>query len=101
MIFPSSAHFWSPIKKTPFDLFIPKDKLLGAKHGQKAVARIMDWPERARNPFAEIIDVLGDAGDNNTEMHAILAEFDLPYKYPEAVNQAAEKIPEAIPEGEI
>lgn len=93
--------FLIPNKKTPFDLFIPKDKLMGAKHGQKAVARILDWPERARNPFAEIIDVLGDAGNNNTEMHAILAEFDLPYKYPEAVNQAAEKIPEAIPLDEI
>lgn len=93
--------FLVPNKKTPFDLFIPKDKLLGAKHGQKAVARIMDWPERARNPFAEIIDVLGDAGDNNTEMHAILAEFDLPYKYPDAVNQAADKIPMEIPEVEI
>jgi len=75
--------------------------LMGAKHGQKAVARIMDWPERARNPFAEIIDVLGDAGNNNTEMHAILAEFGLPYHYPEAVNQAAEKIPFEIPQDEI
>ena len=89
--------FLIPSKKTPFDLFIPKDKLLGAKHGQKAVARIVDWPERARNPFGEIIDVLGDVGDNNTEMHAILAEYDLPYKYPEAVEQAANKIPEQIP----
>jgi ribonuclease R len=93
--------FMIPNKKTPFDLFIPKDKLLGAKHGQKAIARIMDWPEHARNPFAEIIDVLGDAGDNNTEMHAILAEFDLPYKYPDAVNQAAERIPFEIPRDEI
>jgi len=93
--------FLVPNKKTPFDLFIPKDKLLGAKNGQKAVARIMDWPERARNPFAEIIDVLGDAGNNNTEMHAILAEFDLPYKYPEAVNQAVEKISTEITEEEI
>jgi ribonuclease R len=93
--------FLVPNKKTPFDLFIPKDKLMGAKHGQKAIARIMDWPERARNPFAEIIDVLGDAGNNNTEMHAILAEFGLPYQYPEAVNQAAEKIPVAISEEEI
>jgi len=74
---------------------------MGAKHGQKAIARIMDWPERARNPFAEIIDVLGDAGNNNTEMHAILAEFDLPYKYPEAVDQAANRIPEEIPEDEF
>lgn len=93
--------FLVPNKKTPFDLFIPKDKLMGAKHGQKAIARIMDWPERARNPFAEIIDVLGDAGNNNTEMHAILAEFGLPYQYPEAVNQAAEKIPVTISEEEI
>jgi len=99
-ISPFSA-FLIPNKKTPFDLFIPKDKLMGAKHGQKAVARIMDWPERARNPFAEIIDVLGDAGNNNTEMHAILAEFGLPYHYPEAVNQAAEKIPFEIPSDEI
>ncbi len=89
--------FLIPSKKTPFDLFIPKDKLLGAKHGQKAVARIVDWPERARNPFGEIIDVLGDVGYNNTEMHAILAEYDLPYKHPEAVEQAANKIPEQIP----
>ena len=93
--------FLIPNKKTPFDLFIPKDKLMGAKHGQKAIARIMDWPERARNPFAEIIDVLGDAGNNNTEMHAILAEFGLPYTYPEAVNEAAEKIPFEIPAEEI
>jgi len=93
--------FLVPNRKTPFDLFIPKDKLMGAKHGQKAVARIMDWPERARNPFAEIIDVLGDAGNNNTEMHAILAEFGLPYGYPEAVNQAANKISTVITEEEI
>src|ERR1035437_8752206 len=93
--------FLIPTKKVPFDLFIPKDKLNGAKHGQKAIARILDWPERARNPFAEIIDVLGDSGNNNTEMHAILAEFGLPYKYPEKVDQAANKIPMEISEEEI
>ena len=93
--------FLIPTRKSPFDLFIPKDKLNGAKHGQKAIARILDWPERARNPFAEIIDVLGDSGNNNTEMHAILAEFGLPYKYPEKVDQAANKIPMEISEEEI
>ena len=93
--------FLIPTRKSPFDLFIPKDKLNGAKHGQKAIARILDWPERARNPFAEIIDVLGDSGNNNTEMHAILAEFGLPYKYPEQVDQAANKIPMEISEEEI
>ncbi len=93
--------FLIPTKKTPFDLFIPKDKLKGALDGQKAVARILDWPEHARNPFAEIIDVLGDAGNNTTEMHAILAEFGLPYHYPEKVEKAASKIPSEITQEEI
>ena len=93
--------FLVPSKRMPFDLFIPKESLKGAKHGQKAIARILDWPENARNPVAEIIDVLGDAGSNNTEMHAILAEFGLPYKYPEKVDEAANKIPLKIPDEEI
>ena len=93
--------FLVPSKRMPFDLFIPQDKLKGAKDGQKAIARILDWPEKARNPFAEIIDVLGDAGSNNTEMHAILAEFGLPYKYPEKVDEAANRIPLEIPKEEI
>jgi ribonuclease R len=93
--------FLIPSKRMPFDLFIPKESLKGAKHGQKAVARILDWPENARNPVAEIVDVLGDAGSNNTEMHAILAEFGLPYKYPEKVDEAANKIPMEIPASEI
>ena len=93
--------FLIPTKRMPFDLFIPMDKLKGAKNGQKAVARILDWPEKARNPFAEIIDVLGDAGSNNTEMHAILAEFGLPYRYPEKVDEAANRIPMEIPAEEI
>ena len=93
--------FLVPSKKMPFDLFIPMDKLKGAKNGQKAIARILDWPEKARNPFAEIIDVLGDAGSNNTEMHAILAEFGLPYRYPEKVDEAANKISLEISKEEI
>jgi len=93
--------FLIPAKRMPFDLFIPKESLKGARHGQKAIARIVDWPENARNPVAEIIDVLGDAGSNNTEMHAILAEFGLPYKYPEKVDEAANKIPMEISAEEI
>lgn len=92
--------FLSPTSKSNFDIFIPKNKLNGAKHGQKAVARITDWPAHAKNPFGEILDVLGDVGHNDTEMHAILAEYDLPYKFPDNVNQAAEKIPVEISEEE-
>ena len=83
-------------KKLANDIFIPKDKLKGGKNGQKAVVRILEWPENAKNPLGEVLDILGDAGSNTTEMHAILAEFGLPYKYPEAVEKAAEKIPDAI-----
>lgn len=93
--------FFIPSGKSAFDLFIPNEKLNGAKDGQKAIARITEWPARAKNPFGEIIEVLGDVGDNNAEMHAILAEFDLPLRFPDAVLKAAEKIPDVIPDEEI
>ena len=83
------------------DIFIPKDKLKGGKSGDKAVVKIIDWPEKAKNPTGEVIDVLGASGENNTEIHAILAEYGLPYTYPEAVTKAAEKIPFEIPKEEI
>ena len=78
-----------------------KDKLKGGKTGDKAIVRITEWPEEAKNPLGEVVDILGTAGDNNAEMNAILAEFDLPYKYPANVEKAAEKISDAIPEEEI
>ena len=74
------------------DIFIPKEKLKGGKNGDKAVVKITEWPEEAKNPFGEVIDILGKAGENTTEMHAILAEYGLPYVYPQAVEAAAEKI---------
>jgi len=88
-------------RKMPFDIFIPKGKLGGVEHGQKAIARIIDWPEKVKNPFGEIIDILGYPGDNDTEMHSILAEFELPIRFTEEVEAEAEKIPDAIPAGEI
>jgi len=84
--------FLIPSRKAPFDLYIPKEKLNGAVNGQKAIARILDWPEHAHNPFAEIIEVLGDSGTTDTEMHAILDELGLPHKYPENGDRAANKI---------
>ncbi len=93
--------FLMPTGKVGFDIFIPKDKLNGAKDGQKAIAEIKDWPANAKSPFGEILEVLGDTGDNDAEMHAILAEFELPHIFPENVNKAAEKIPLEIPADEI
>ncbi len=83
------------------DIFIPRDKLKGGVSGQKAVVKILEWPERSKNPVGEVIDILGEAGDNNTEMHAILAEFGLPYKYPEKVEKEADKISAEISQTEI
>ncbi|WP_430813358.1 ribonuclease R [Carboxylicivirga sp. RSCT41] len=83
------------------DIFIPGKSLKDAKDGQKAIARIVEWPERAKNPIGEIVDVLGDAGDHHAEMHAILAEFNLPYRYPQEVIDEAETINAEITEEEI
>ncbi len=76
------------------DIFIPKENLNKGKTGDKAVVKITEWPFRAKNPIGKVIDILGKAGDNTTEMHAILAEYGLPYVYPENVEKAADKIPE-------
>ncbi|RLD67908.1 MAG: ribonuclease R [Bacteroidetes bacterium] len=88
-------------RNMPHDLFIPLNKLNGAKNGVKAIAEITEWPKGAKNPIAEIIDVLGMPGNNDVEMHAILAEFNLPYKYPERVIAEAEKIPNEIKPSDI
>lgn len=83
------------------DIFIPKEKLKGGKTGDKAIVKIVEWPDKAKNPIGQVIDILGRAGDNTTEMHAILAEFGLPYVYPAAVEKAADKIPAEISAEEI
>lgn len=74
------------------DIIIPKNKLKGGKTGDKAIARITSWDDEEKNPKGEVVDILGVTGENTTEMHAILAEFGLPYRYPEAVEKAADKI---------
>jgi len=65
------------------------------------VVEIVEWPEKANNPVGKVIDILGKPGENDTEMHAILAQYDLPYKYPEKVEKFAAQIPEKIEEKEI
>lgn len=83
------------------DIFIPKENLKGGNDGDKALVEIVEWPQKAKNPIGKVIDILGKAGENNTEMNAILAEFGLPYKYPEKVEAAANKIPDDISAEEI
>ena len=94
------------------DILIPKKKLKGGKTGQKAVVKITQWPTTdgrskdeavfgSKSLVGEVIDVLGDQGDNNVEMHAILAKYGLPYKYPKKVEDAANKLTADITEEEI
>ena len=84
------------------DILIPKKKLKGGKDGEKAVVKITQWPSKdSKNIVGEVVDVLGKEGDNNVEMHAILAQYGLPYKYPKNVEDAASKIVPGITEEEI
>jgi ribonuclease R len=85
----------------PYDIFIHPKNLKGAEEGQKVVARITEWPQSAKNPFGEVVDVLGVAGTHEAETHAILAEFELPYKFPENVLQAADAVPGEVSEEEM
>ena len=84
------------------DILIPKKKLKGGKTGEKAVVKITQWPSaESKSLVGEVIDVLGRQGDNTVEMHAILAQYGLPYKYPQRVEEAANKIDASITPEEI
>ncbi len=83
------------------DIIIPRSKLKGGKTGDKAIARITQWRDEEMNPRGEVVDILGKKGENTAEMHAILAEFGLPYKYPENVEKAANKIDAGITPEEV
>lgn len=88
-------------KQMPYDVFIPLHQLNRAKNGEKVVVKITEWPDKQKNPVGQVIEVLGTPGDNDTEMNAIMAEYELPVKFPPAVLKAAEKIDMDIPEKEI
>ena len=83
------------------DIFISENKMNGAEHGDKVQATILDWPENSKNPFGKITTVLGKPGDQNTEMHSILVEYDLPYEFPKEVEEEASHLPIEITKEEI
>lgn len=95
------AYLSTDSKYLAHDIFIPKSKLKGGKTGDKALVAITSWDDDEKNPKGEILDILGKAGDNTTEIHAILAEYGLPYRYPEAVEKAANKISAGITDEEV
>lgn len=93
----SIAYLLTDSKIYPYDIFIPHKNLHGAQDGHKVIVRIVEWTESSKNPVGEIIEILGKAGEHNTEMHAILAEFNLPNSFNKNVEKSAEKIPIQIP----
>ena len=98
---PKYAFLVPDSRNMPVDIFIPLENLNGAKDGQKVIAEITEWAHPAKNPFGKIIEVLGEPGDNEVEMHAILAQYGLPARFEPEVEKAAEKIPGYISEEEI
>lgn len=88
-------------KKMHYDIFVKLTSIKNAKHNDKVIVKITEWPGRDRNPAGEITDVLGAAGDNEAEIHSIMAEFGLPFEFDKKLEEAAAKISEEISENEI
>jgi ribonuclease R/exosome complex exonuclease DIS3/RRP44 len=100
-ISPRFAFFVPDSNKLPVDFYVPLGKLMGAKDGQKVIARLTEWKDDAKNPNAEIIRILGDAGEHETEIHSILEEYGLPYDFDVDVNAEAEAISTEITQAEV
>lgn len=83
------------------DFFVPKERINGATDGDKVIFKYRDWPAKAKNPYATVVDVLGRSGENTAEMHAIVAEFGFDTKFDDAVEYAADEFPKEISEKEI
>ena len=88
-------------KKMMHDIFVPLSDTLEAKNGQRVLVTLSDWPESAKNPIGIVKHVLGNQGENNTEMNAILAQYGFPLEFPAQVEKEANAIPEEIPQAEI
>ncbi|MCS7004937.1 MAG: ribonuclease R [Cytophagales bacterium] len=95
------AFLISDLKKMHFDIYIPKEHIKGAQNGDKVIVKLIRWQETDKNPIGKVVKVLGKVGDNDAEIHAIMAEYNLPWEFPEEVKKAAEKIPSKIPKAEI
>ncbi|UII33813.1 ribonuclease R [Fulvivirga ulvae] len=88
-------------KKIHQDIFVKLDATHGARHNDKVIVKVTQWPAHDKSPEGEIVNVLGPAGDNEAEIHSIMAEFDLPFEFPEHIEQEAEKISDKITKNEI
>src|SRR5574344_1134450 len=95
------SYFIPDSANMPVNIIIPNADLKNAQNNDKVVAKITDWSKLSKNPFGSVTQVLGKQGDNNVEMNAILAEFEIPLAFPEAIEQEAAKIDTRILDSEI
>ena len=94
--------FLIPQEPIAMNIIIPQRKLKGGKTNDRAVVKVMSWPDGERRSIvAEVVDILGEIGENDAEMNAILAQYGLPYRYPKEVEDAANKISDEITQEEI
>ena len=98
---PQHAFLVTDSRKIGPDFYIPLKELHGGKDGEMVVAELLRWDDPERQPQGKIIEVLGERGDHDTEIHAILHEYGLPYAFPEAVEKETEAIPETLDPQEI
>ena len=97
-----NTHFVIPDNnKIHTDFYIPKEYLKNAKNGDKVKIKFRDWPARAKNPYARIVEVFGKAGNNSAEMHAIVAEFGFDTQFDDAIEKAANQLPKTIHKDEV
>lgn len=97
----SFAFVVADARKIHQDFFVYPENINGAKTGDKVIIEVTSWAENDRKPEAKVVDVLGKAGENEAEIHSIMAEFDLPFRFPEAVEKESQKINEEITPQEV
>jgi ribonuclease R len=100
-ISPRYAFVVPDFKKMHYDIFVKLESIKKAKHNDKVIVKINEWPGKDKNPVGEVIDVLGPAGDNEAEIHSIMAEFGLPFEFDERITREADSISEEITQKEI
>ena len=100
-ISPKHVFFIPDSNKLSIDFFVPKSKMMGATDGQKVIVKMTDWKDGAKNPNGEVIRILGNAGEHETEIHSILEEYGLPYDFEEDVIAEADAISTEITQKEI
>ena len=83
-------------KRIFYDLYVPKDKTIGAKNGQKVVAKITEWPEKRRNPSGEIVEILGYPDEPGVDVLSIIKKYELPLDFPEKVKRQVQQIPDEV-----